>query len=223
MAYLNGTYGAITNNAVCVLLRSNRAAAGGGTLLEDDFNRSNADPLDGNWNLVYQAGSTDWTLTSNKAQYDTSNAGTNLTYAWYTTQASQTDHEVAGVQLLSAANGQHALAFRGDGDKTSYITMNSTTATQSMRLYKFVNGAFTQIGSTWTSGAGPHTVRGEAVGSAIKLYTSDGSTWTQRVSGTNSDLTGLYVGMWGRDGGWSGCLETIDDWKADNAGNIAAF
>jgi hypothetical protein len=77
-----------------------------------------------------------------------------------------------------------------DGGTASYDGYSASWNGTNIRGIRWDNGAATQVGATGTATKDVGDALGlECIGSAIKVYTREGGTWTQQVSATDSTYT----------------------------------
>jgi hypothetical protein len=150
------------------------------TLFSDDFNRADNDVPGNGWT---ERGSdfdilSNTLTSSNTAQTDTCHNSTGIVSANYAVQASRS-HSSGYGGVCGRRVDQGA-----DSDMYAALTLVGT----GFELYKYVGGAFTQLGSTYTttiSAGVAYTVRLAMQGATITGFL-DG---VERVSATDSTLT----------------------------------
>lgn len=163
----------------------------------DDFNRSDGSP-GANWTGARGT----WAISSNRLVQSQGPQG----YApgWHILNSVSSAWDGVSVQaamykagLPDSTTGLIARYSNNSGQISFYTAyIRQMTGADEWRMYKYVNGNYTQIGSTlreeFTNGS---TVRLEVTGSSLTMFLWNGSTWVTKISGTDSDLVSGSVGL----------------------------
>jgi hypothetical protein len=182
------------------------------TTLSDNFNRADADSLGTSsegWSWSELQGDID--IVSNKAQSTASN-GTDQT-AIAASDLSSTDHYVQANIDITGGDVNPGLVARKDSSATlTYYLLTSLYAADSARIFKRVNGTFSQLtasAKTFTAGVG-YLLKGQCNGSALELFVDGASsasvTDTAITTGTRCGIRSDAVAT----------FATWDNWTASD-------
>lgn len=155
--------------------------------LRDDFNRSNANPLDGSWTNRILSSNGDVQLAGNVVTGATSAICT----AWYTgfTPGADCEAYITLVNIVTGANmGLYARLKDMGAAADGYFFQITPGSPDTTTLFRLDNGSATSIGSTtsvdWVNGDKAGI---QCIGSSISAWRFDGSSWTQVVSATDAN------------------------------------
>lgn len=159
--------------------------------LQDDFNRANANPLDGSWTNKVVAANTSMLINSSQAG-GSSGAGTNS--AWFTGFTPGDDCEAYITINTVPSNGEFVrvyarLATPGTAGVDGYFvqwTKVSGANNDSMALFRLDNASATSIGTFTGDYSAGDKIGIECIGSAISAYHFTGGVWTQRITTTDA-------------------------------------
>lgn len=163
------------------------------TSYSDDFNRSNADPIGGNWST--STGSIAMKIVSNEA------ASSGISSLSYWSANTFPDNQFAQVKISTLEDGGPAV--RVSASAKTYYALEVWSA--GARIRKVVNGTETNLGANFaiTPSAGD-VFRIEASGTTLTAY-RNGSSLGSR---TDSDIASGYAGICSY-----GSANRFDDWS----------
>lgn len=163
----------------------------------DDFNRS-----DGAAGANWTGAKGTWAVASNRLVQSQGPQG--YSPAWHILHSVSSAWDGVTVQaamwkagLPDSTTGLIARYSNNAGQISFYAAyIRQMTGTDEWRMYKYVNGRYTQIGSTlreeFVNGS---SVRFEVTGSSLTMYLWNGAAWVSKVSGSDSDLVSGSVGL----------------------------
>lgn len=158
-------------------------------VITETFTRSNSDTLGSNWTEAVG----DWDISSNQA---VTNIQQDNFAVWSGTfSPNNANYSVAAdVSVVGNVSSTGVIARWVDSSNYYYARIN--TFGQDLKLYKYVDGVRTQLGSTFTGGYTNNTVYNlklVVAGSSLAVYV-DG---TKRISAVDTSLTATGVpGLW---------------------------
>jgi hypothetical protein len=177
----------------------------------DNFNRANADPLDGNWSAAL--GFNGLALTSNQVQSPT----TSYEDAYWTAANFGPNMEVYATIATKGGNGHEVSFYARLINPASSTTADGYNfwsqvmgGTDIHAFYRLDNNGFTQIGSDISMEiASGDKLGGESIGSTHTYYRHNGTSWS--ALGTWTDGTYTAVGALAIE-----CENTT--WRLDDVG-----
>lgn len=185
--------------------------------LRDDFNRSDANPLDGSWTNKVVAANANMKLASNQATPSAS--GPTVSSAWYTGATPAADCE-AYVTCATVAGGTDRmriylrLATPGTAGVDGYFVQTDAAAgTDTWGIFRLDNASATSIASgsqEWSNG---DKLGLSAIGSTISAYRYSGGSWS--LLGSATDATYSAAGAAGIGGSGLGAPLFDDFYMGD--------
>ena len=160
-----------------------------GATLVDDFNRANNANLGANWTTITAFGNP-ITVETNKAR---GSAGNFCAEYWNVSQYGPDCAIYDTFNIFGGGQFQY-LILRSDGNTNQYELVVTTSTWQ---IYKRDSGGATPLGSSATQAVSSGDKWGfEVIGSALKGYYFNGSTWNVIVSTNDSTYTAAgFVGI----------------------------
>lgn len=149
----------------------------------DQFNRANQVlTTSADWSVLGGAA----VPTVNSNQID--NGTESYVGAWWDTSTFGPDCECR--MLINVDGNYFGIFARLTTPAGSYDAYQASWSTSNLTLQRNDNAVQTQLGSTVTLAKAAGMELGlECIGSAIKVYTESGGTWTERISQTDSTYT----------------------------------
>lgn len=165
--------------------------------LADDFNRANANPLDGSWTNKIVSGNGNMQLSTNRA----TGAASGICSAWYTGSTPGADCEAYVTIAQKPGTSSNArvylrLADMGTATPDGYFVQYTGAAgTDVWTIFRLDNGTATNIASSTIELNNGDKLGLECIGSAISAYAFTGGAWT--LLGTATDATYSAAGPGG--------------------------
>ena len=171
----------------------------------DNFNRTNANPIGGNWTTV--PGANAMQITSNAA------AGTSdPSCAYWNADSFAGDHYA---QIVTPVNTDPGFwigpAVRCSASQLDCYFLLIKGSANNARIYKFVNGSATLLASLDYAFSGGDTHRLEVVGTLLTVYLNGVSKGTANDSALSGGAAGIVA---------NGTTPTLDDWEGGNVGGV---
>jgi hypothetical protein len=173
----------------------------------DEFNRANSSTLGANWTAT----SSGMSISGNKA-VPAGASGIDHKFAYYSGASWNATHSSQAV-FYGAMGADMTLTVRHQSNGDLYM-LDVNSGSQHTRIYKYVDGTFTQLRDFNVSPTSGHTYKFEVSGTTLRAYDDGVQIGTDL---TDTTLSGGAPGIGGRayaPGEW-------DDWVGGGAGGTS--